>query len=143
MFEERIYTVSEIAQAFMAKNELRIDQIPELFSTIGHALDGLSAQPEPEPEAAPHTEPAVPVADSVQPDFIVCLDDGKKFKSMKRHLGQIGMTPDEYRAKWDLPSDYPMVAPSYAAQRSELAKSMGLGRKRAPAANGAAVQQAA
>jgi predicted transcriptional regulator len=75
--------------------------------------------------------PAVPVKKSVTPDYIVSLEDGRKFKSMKRYLALLGMTPDEYRQKWDLPRDYPMVAPNYAARRSELAKRIGLGRKAA------------
>jgi predicted transcriptional regulator len=73
---------------------------------------------------------AVSVRKSITPDHLICLDDGKKFKSLKRHLGSLGMTPDQYRAKWNLPGDYPMVAPNYAAARSALAKGMGLGQKR-------------
>ena len=79
-------------------------------------------------------EPAVSVRKSLTPDFLVCLDDGKKFKSLRRHLGTLGMTPDQYRAKWSLPSDYPMVAPNYAAARSEMAKRIGLGQMRKNAA---------
>ena len=80
-------------------------------------------------EAIPLTA-AVSVRKSITPDHLVCLDDGKKFKSLKRRLGSLGMTPDQYRAKWNLPGDYPMVAPNYAAARSALAKGMGLGQKR-------------
>ena len=79
-------------------------------------------------------EPAVSIRKSITPDYLVCLDDGKKFKSLRRHLGTLGLTPDEYRAKWSLPADYPMVAPNYAAQRSELAKRSGLGQMRKNAA---------
>lgn len=81
------------------------------------------------PKTAAAGEPAVPVKKSVYPDYLVCLDDGKQFRSLKRHLATLGMTPAEYRAKWGLPADYPMVAPSYSAQRSKMAKSFGLGRK--------------
>ena len=88
----------------------------------------------PQSAAAPEKAelvPAISIRKSVTPDYIVSLEDGRKFKSMKRYLSRLGMTPDEYRAKWGLPRDYPMVAPSYAKARSELAKSMGLGRKAA------------
>ena len=74
--------------------------------------------------------PAVPVRKSITPDYLVCLDDGRKFKSLKRHLASLGMTPDQYRAKWNLPADYPMVASNYAATRSALAKKIGLGQNR-------------
>lgn len=86
------------------------------------------------PEERP--EPFVSVRKSVTPDFLICLDDGKKFKSLKRHLATLGMTPDAYRAKWRLPADYPMVAANYAAKRSNLARSMGLGQSRKKAARG-------
>ena len=79
-------------------------------------------------------EPAVSIRKSITPDYIVCLDDGKKFKSLRRHLATLGMTPDQYRTKWGLPSDYPMVAPNYAAARSQLAKQSGLGQIRKNAA---------
>jgi predicted transcriptional regulator len=84
-------------------------------------------------EAVPEAEalvPAVPIRKSITPGFLICLDDGKKFKSLKRHLASHGMTPDQYRAKWNLPKDYPMTAPDYAAKRSVLAKSIGLGQRR-------------
>jgi predicted transcriptional regulator len=78
----------------------------------------------------PAREPAVSIRKSVTPDYLICLDDGRKFKSLRRHLGALGMTPEQYRAKWNLPYDYPMVASNYAAQRSELAKKIGLGQLR-------------
>ena len=93
------------------------------------AFAGLGASPAPiELEAA---KPAVSVRKSITPDFLICLEDGRKFKSLKRHLSQLGLTPDEYRTKWNLPRDYPMVAPNYSASRSALAPSLGLGRKQA------------
>ena len=77
--------------------------------------------------------PAVPIRKSITPDFLICLDDGKQFKSLRRHLAGLGLTPEQYRVKWNLPSDYPMVAPNYAAQRSALAKKIGLGQTRGEA----------
>ncbi|MGV8921662.1 MAG: MucR family transcriptional regulator, partial [Pseudomonas sp.] len=104
--------------------------LPKLIAETHRALQSLSgAAAEPAAEAL---QPAVSIRKSVTPDFIICLDDGKKFKSMKRHLAQLGMTPDEYRTKWGLPEDYPMVSSNYSATRSALAKSNGLGRKAAP-----------
>ena len=126
--------VTEIVSAFVSNNAMSPADLPKLIGETHKALQALSVA-----ETAPvaeKLEPAVPIKKSVTPDFIICLDDGKKFKSMRRHLAQLGMTPEEYRAKWGLPSDYPMVAPSYAATRSALAKSNGLGRK--PAATPAA-----
>jgi predicted transcriptional regulator len=88
---------------------------------------GTAAPTATEPEVL---TPAVPIRKSINPDFLVCLDDGRKFKSLKRHLASLGMTPDQYRAKWNLPADYPMVASNYAATRSALAKKIGLGQNR-------------
>jgi predicted transcriptional regulator len=89
--------------------------------------DGAATAAAPEPEVL---TPAVSIRKSMSPDHLICLDDGRRFKSLKRHLATLGMTPDQYRAKWNLPADYPMVAPNYAAARSALAKNMGLGQKR-------------
>lgn len=128
---ERLEQVAEIVSAYVSNNALSVADLPKLIATTHEALRALSAQ-----TAKPAVEeltPAVPVKKSVTPDFIICLDDGKKFKSLKRHLTQLGMTPAEYRAKWGLPENYPMVAPNYSATRSSLAKSNGLGRKPAPA----------
>jgi predicted transcriptional regulator len=119
--------VAEIISAYVTNNSIPTADLPALIASTHGALRGLSAGSVEQP--LEDLKPAVPVKKSVTPDFIVCLDDGKKFKSMKRHLAGLGMTPDEYRAKWGLPADYPMVAPSYAATRSTLAKSNGLGRK--------------
>ena len=127
---ERLELVAEIVSAYVSNNALSADDLPKLISTTHEALRKLSAE-----MAKPTIEeltPAVPVKKSVTPDFIICLDDGKKYKSLKRHLTQLGMTPAEYRAKWGLPESYPMVAPNYSATRSSLAKSNGLGRKQAP-----------
>ncbi|MCE2892093.1 MAG: MucR family transcriptional regulator [Hyphomonadaceae bacterium] len=119
----------EIVAAYVAGNELPSSELPGLISTVYASLKNTQ-------EGAPVVEskelvPAVPTKKSVFPDHIVCLEDGKKFKSLKRHLrSSYDMSPDEYRAKWGLPADYPMVAPNYAAARSELAKKIGLGRGR-------------
>lgn len=122
---------ADLVSAYVSNNPLPTAALPDLIASVHLALSGLS-----QPAIAP-AEPPVPAVNpkkSVFPDHIISLEDGRKFKSMKRHLGLLGMTPDEYRAKWGLPRDYPMVAPNYAATRSALAKSMGLGRKAAPEA---------
>jgi predicted transcriptional regulator len=120
---------AEIVSAYVSNNTVASGDIPALINQIHGALLRVSsgdAQPAAEP-----LKPAVPVKRSITPDFIVCLEDGKKFKSLKRHLRtQYGMTPEQYRDKWSLPADYPMVAPNYAAARSQLAKQMGLGQQR-------------
>src|SRR4030095_4761847 len=119
----------EIVSAYVSKNALPTGSLPELIGQIHQSLRGLATGQKSEPTAP--LVPAVPVKKSVTPDYIVSLEDGRKFKSLKRHLAtHYGLTPAEYRKKWSLPADYPMVAPNYAAARSELAKSMGLGQKR-------------
>ena len=118
----------DIVSAFVSNNPVPAPELPSLSAAVHATLHGLCQPPAAPPE---DLRPAVSVRRSVQPDFIVCLEDGKKFKSLKRHLRtHYNMTPDEYRQKWGLPPDYPMVAPSYAAARSSLAKSMGLGHQR-------------
>jgi predicted transcriptional regulator len=121
---------AEIVAAYVQANATPVAGLPDLISSVNSALMGLSlatVAPEPAPT------PAVNPKKSVFPDYIVSLEDGRKYKSLKRHLGaSYGMTPAEYRAKWGLGKDYPMVAPSYSAARSALAKSLGLGRKAAP-----------
>jgi predicted transcriptional regulator len=118
---------AEIVAAYVANNSVPAGNLAELISTVHTAVSGLS---QPAAPAAVTLSPAVNPKRSVQPDYIVCLEDGKRFKSLKRHLmTKYALTPEEYRAKWGLPHDYPMVAPNYATARSELAKAMGLGRK--------------
>ncbi|TIO83335.1 MAG: transcriptional regulator [Mesorhizobium sp.] len=117
---------ADIVAAFVKNNAVPVADLPDLISSVNSALVSLV---QPAVVEQPTPIPAVNPKKSVFPDYIISLEDGRKFKSMKRHLGLLGMTPDEYRAKWGLARDYPMVAPSYAAQRSELAKSIGLGRK--------------
>lgn len=125
--------VVEIVAAYVSNNSLPVTELPGLIASVDATLRGLgkSAPTVVEPEKR---EPAVPIKKSRTPDYLICLEDGKKFKSLRRHLAVLGMTPDDYRAKWGLPADYPMVAPNYAAQRSELAKGMGLGQARKKAA---------
>ncbi|CAH1659233.1 MucR family transcriptional regulator [Hyphomicrobiales bacterium] len=119
---------AEIVAAYVANNSVAVGELPGLIANIHTALQRLGTPTE-EPASKP--QPAVPIKKSVTADFIVCLEDGKKFKSLKRHLRtRYDMTPEEYRQKWGLPADYPMVAPNYAAARSELAKTMGLGQQR-------------
>ncbi|WP_152048122.1 MucR family transcriptional regulator [Aureimonas psammosilenae] len=120
---------AEVVAAYVSNNSLAVSEIPGLISDVYGALGRTHVAPQ-----APVVEkpkPAVAVKKSVTDDYIVCLEDGKKFKSLKRHLmTHYNLSPEEYREKWDLPADYPMVAPNYAAARSRLAKQMGLGHKR-------------
>lgn len=118
----------DIVSAYVSNNPLPSAQITEVIRTVYGTLDSLSIAPTDVREEAPR--PAVPVKKSVTPDYLICLEDGKKLKMLKRHLRtNYGMTPEEYKAKWGLPADYPIVAPNYASQRSEFAKKIGLGRK--------------
>lgn len=119
--------VAEIVSAYISHNSVSPSDLPALIENTHSALRALSADPV--VDLAEELIPSVSIKRSVTPDFIICLDDGKKFKSMKRHLAGLGMTPDQYRTKWGLPSDYPMVASNYSAARSTIAKSVGLGRK--------------
>lgn len=126
--EELIGLSAMVVAAYAKHNSLSRADLAGLIASTHAALLGLGKEPEP---AAPEKPvPAVPIKKSITPDAIICLEDGKKFKSLKRHLRTAyDMTPEEYRAKWGLSPDYPMVAPNYAEARSNLAKSMGLGRK--------------
>lgn len=118
----------DIVASYLARNEIPASEIPNLINTVHGSLLSLGGSQEAAAKASTQ-KPAVPIKKSVTPDFIVCLEDGRKLKMLKRHLRTAyGMTPDEYRAKWRLPSDYPMVAPNYAKKRSAFAKKIGLGR---------------
>lgn len=124
--EMLITLTADIVAAHVSNNSVAVSDLPSLISNVHGALAGLSSGGS-APEVA--LEPAVPVRSSVKRDYIVCLEDGKKLKMLKRHLmTHYGMTPDDYRAKWGLTADYPMVAPAYAEQRRDLAKAIGLGR---------------
>ena len=119
----------EIVSAYVSNNSIAATQVPDVINTVYGALNSINGQTV--FESSESQKPAVSVRRSVNPDYIVCLEDGKKLKMLKRHLrAAYGMSPDEYRAKWGLPSDYPMVAPNYALQRSAFAKKIGLGRKK-------------
>lgn len=118
-----------LADSFDAAAELLVTAgTVSIIKDLGEPLQW-EAPAEPVVQPAEPQQPAVSIKKSITPDYLICLDDGLKFKSLKRHLSLLGMTPETYRAKWKLPADYPMVAPAYSAQRSEMAKSFGLGRK--------------
>jgi predicted transcriptional regulator len=121
---------ADLVSAYVAHNAIQKNDIPALIASIHASLTALGApKPAPEPEKP---VPAVPIKKSITQDYLISLEDGRRYKSLKRHLSGRGLTPEQYREKWGLASDYPMVAPSYAKQRSDLAKSMGLGRQRRP-----------
>ena len=116
-----------IVSAFVSRNAVPADALPDLIRIVHQALQGVAGQAAPAPEERP--KPAVTIGRSVQHDFIVCLEDGKKLKMLKRYLrSRYDMSPDDYRQRWGLAPDYPMVAPAYAARRSDFAKQIGLGR---------------
>ena len=122
-----IELTADIVTTYVSNNPVPVTSLPDLIQTVNSSLSKIGQSAEPE---TPAQDPAVSPKRSVFPDYIVCLEDGKKFKSLKRHLAvDYGLTPEQYREKWGLARDYPMVAPNYAAQRSALAKSSGLGRK--------------
>ena len=122
-----------IVSAYVSHNSLRAADLPALIEMVHSSLIGLTNQPT--TVALEPQTPAVPVRRSVTEEFIVCLEDGKKFRSLKRHIGTVyNLSPDQYREKWGLPRDYPMVAPAYSAIRSQLARDIGLGQQRASAA---------
>jgi predicted transcriptional regulator len=125
--ETLITLTADIVSAHVANNSVAVGDLAQLIENVHGALSGLG-QSKVEPEIRP--EPAVSIRASVKPEYIVCLEDGKKLKMLKRHLmTHYQMTPEQYRTRWGLPSDYPMVAPNYAERRRTLAKSIGLGRK--------------
>ena len=124
---ELLEMTADIVSAYVGNNSVDAAALPGVIQSVHAALATVKAggaEPEPEPQ-----EPAVSIRKSITPDYLICLEDGRKFKSLKRHLRtKYDMSPEEYRAKWNLPKDYPMVAPNYAKARSELAKQMGLGQ---------------
>jgi predicted transcriptional regulator len=126
--EVLVTLTSDIVAAHVSNNSVAVSDLPVLIQNVYGALFGLRQETAP---VQPKQEPAVSIRSSVKPDYIVCLEDGKKLKMLKRHLmTHYQMTPDDYRAKWGLPADYPMVAPNYAEQRRSLAKKIGLGTSR-------------
>ena len=119
---------ADIVAAYVSRNAVAAEAVPEIIRSVYGALEGLSKSPAPAPEEKPR--PAVPVGRSIQHDYIICLEDGKKLKMLKRYLrSRYNMSPEDYRRRWGLPADYPMVAPSYAEKRRVLAKEIGLGTK--------------
>ena len=124
---ETIEMTAEIVASYVESNTIAAADVPALILSVHRALIGISTGAD--VVAPPAKEPAVPLRRSITPDHLVCLEDGRKFKSLKRHLRtRYNLSPEEYRAKWGLPKDYPMVAPNYAKARSDLAKQMGLGQ---------------
>jgi predicted transcriptional regulator len=130
----RVEMTAEIVSAYVEHNSIPASELPALIKSVHDSLGMITGEAKPEVVAEP-LQPKVPIKKSVTNDFIVCLEDGRRFKSLKRHLhSEHGLSPDEYRSKWGLNKDYPMVAPAYADARSNLAKTIGLGRKSAPMA---------
>ncbi len=124
--EDMLKLVTEIVTAYVSRNPVAPEDLPNVIKSVHATLGGIQGN-----DTALARAPAVPVKKSVTPDYIVCLEDGKKLKMLKRYLrAQYGLTPEAYRAKWNLPADYPMTAPNYAARRSEFAKQIGLGKPR-------------
>ena len=125
---ELLALTADIVAAHVSNNSVEVGDLPRMIADVYQTLSSVGDAPE---EVAEELVPAVAIRSSIKPDYIVCLEDGKKLKMLKRHLKTAyNMTPDEYRQRWGLPSDYPMVAPNYAAQRSKLAKEIGLGTRR-------------
>ncbi len=121
---------AELVASYVTNNIVQVNDIPRLISSVHSALIGLLSPKEQAPEKL---TPPVSVKRSITPDQLISMEDGKPYKSLKRHLSRLGLTPEQYRRKWGLPSDYPMVAPNYSAQRSAFAKASGLGRKQSVA----------
>jgi predicted transcriptional regulator len=125
---EILRMVADVVSQYLKKNPVSAAELPSIISAVHGALSGHTVAPPAPPEQRP--EPAVPIRRSITPEYLICLEDGKKLKMLKRHLATAyGMTPDDYRQRWNLPADYPMVAPQYAEQRSALAKQIGLGSR--------------
>ena len=125
---ELLEMTTDIVSSFVANNPVPAGGLADLLTTVHNTVQSLA---EDKPAEAPRPDPAVPISKSITPDHIICLEDGRKLKMLKRYLrSRYDLTPDEYRARWGLPSDYPMVAPNYAKKRSAFAKEIGLGRKR-------------
>ena len=125
---------TEVLAAYVAQNHVQMADLPGLIASVHGALSGLGQASEPAPAVPEKLVPPVSIKKSITDDYLISLEDGKQYQSLKRHLAKRGLTPGEYRAKWSLPADYPMVAPGYARKRSKLARSIGLGRKAVGAA---------
>lgn len=118
---------ADIVAAYVGGNAVPFSELPPLIASVANSLRRIGQKPEVAPREP--QKPAVPIKKSVTASYLISLEDGKKYQTLKRHLGKVGLTPDQYRAKWGLPNDYPMVAPGYAARRSAIARSQGLGRR--------------
>lgn len=126
---ELLEMTTDIVSSFVANNPVAAAGLPDLLKSVHETVQSLASD---DPVAPPRPDPAIAISKSITPDHIICLEDGRKLKMLKRYLrSRYDLTPDEYRARWGLPSDYPMVAPNYAKKRSAFAKEIGLGRKRA------------
>ena len=125
-----VEVAADIVVAFVSNNSLPKDELPSLIESVYAAVKGFGGPGEIAATVIDPPSPAVSIRKSVTPDYLICLEDGKRFKSMRRHLALLGMTPEQYRAKWGLPSTYPMAAPNYAAKRSAMAKNVGFGQWR-------------
>jgi predicted transcriptional regulator len=131
--QEMLNLASTIIAAYVSRNSVPVAELPAMIKNVHSTLCGLAGAPG--GDGATAQKPAVPIKKSITADYVICLEDGKKLKMLKRYLrSNFNMTPDEYRTKWGLPRDYPMVAPNYAAKRSEFAKKIGLGRSKSHAA---------
>lgn len=139
-FQELAELTSEIVSAYVTNNKLPSSELPDVIASVHAALRGLGEKKQAEPEKL---TPMVPIKKTITPDYLISLEDGRHYKSLKRHLSGRGLTPAEYREKWGLARDYPMVAPNYAKQRSELAKALGLGQQRRKKAQAAKAAEAA
>jgi predicted transcriptional regulator len=127
---DKLQMTVNIVSAYTANNHLAKSDLPDFIAAVHSSVESLGKGTEPVALPEAPSTPAVSIRKSVTPEYLICLEDGKRFKSLRRHLAVHGMTPDQYRAKWKLPPDYPMVAPNYAARRSVLAKMSGLGQVR-------------
>jgi predicted transcriptional regulator len=125
---EYVELTAEIVSAYVSNNSIGAQDLAALIASVHTSVKALGSPPAPTEVEKP--QPAVSIKKSITPDHLISLEDGRRYKALKRHLRGLGMTPDQYRAKWGLPHDYPMVAPAYAKQRSELAIALGLGQKR-------------
>lgn len=124
--DQLVELTADIVAAYVSNNPVPTGELPGLIASIHSSISNLNTPTSPAEEAP---APRMPIKKTITPDYLISLEDGKQYKTLKRHLNIRGMTPDQYRAKWGLPADYPMVAANYAAQRSQLAKELGLGRK--------------
>ncbi|WP_055972447.1 MucR family transcriptional regulator [Aminobacter sp. DSM 101952] len=124
--DQFVELTADLVAAYVSNNPVPPAELPELIAQVYTSISSLSAPTE---EVAVRPKPHIPIKKTVTPEYLISLEDGKQYRLLKRHLAGAGLTPDEYRMKWSLPTDYPMVAPAYTAKRSELAKKLGLGRK--------------